>query len=335
MTTVRFAAIGLNHPHIHGLVRCLLRAGGELVAFHAIEDDLAIAFATAFPQARRVSAKNDILDDATINLVASAAIPNERAQLAIDAMHHGKDVLLDKPGMTTLAQLARVRQVQAETGRIVSILYSEHFEVPAAVRAGDLVAAGAIGEVVHVTSLGPHRLRKPSRPAWFFDRARHGGILTDIASHQIEQFLFFTGAEDARVVSASVANRANADTPDFQDTGDVVVAAERANGMIHVDWFTPDGMPVWGDGRVILTGTHGMIEIRKYVDLAGRTGGDHLFLVDGRRVEHIDCGGIDLPFGRRLIADIRDRTETAMPQARCFLAMELALTAQAMAEGAL
>ncbi len=334
MNAMRFGVIGLNHNHIYKQVGCLLRGGAELVAFHAIENDLAAEFAKAFPQARRVSSKHEILDNESIDLIASAAIPSERAGLAIEVMRHGKDVLLDKPGMTTLAQLTEVRKVQAETNRFVSIFYSEHFDVPASVRAGELVASGAIGDVLHVTGLGPHRLRKPDRPAWFFDRACTGGILTDIASHQIEQFLFFTGERNARILSASVANRANPDVPEFQDVGDVLLGTGRSIGMIHVDWFTPDGLPTWGDGRLMMTGSKGTIEIRKYIDPAGREGGNHLFLADDKGVQHIDCSDVELPFGRQLIADVRDRTETAMPQDRCFNAMEIALKAQVIAETA-
>lgn len=332
MSALRFAAVGLNHNHIYGQVNCLLRAGAELVAFHAPEDDLAAPFAEAFPQARRVADRRAILEDGSIAVIASAAIPVERAPLAVEAMRHGKDVLLDKPGMTTLAQLAEVKAVRDETGRILSILYSEHFEVPATVRAGELVAQGAIGEVVHTVGLGPHRLNRPTRPAWFFDRPSYGGILTDIAAHQVEQFLFFTGDRETRVLSATVANRANPATPGLQDVGDMHLASDRATGMIRVDWFTPDGMPTWGDGRLTITGTEGMIELRKYVDLAGRSGGDHLFLADKSGVRHIDCAGTDLPFGRQFLTDVRDRTEIAMPQSRVFRAMELALTAQALAE---
>jgi predicted dehydrogenase len=337
MSALRIAAIGLNHSHIYGQVRCMLHAGAELVAFHAPEDDLAAPFAAAFPQTRRVADPAAILEDASIGLVLTAAIPADRAAIAVAAMRHGKDVMSDKPGMTHFDQLAEVRRVQAETGRIYSIMYSEHFEVPATVRAGELVAAGAIGEVVHTVGLGPHRLKNVAnavRPDWFYQRARYGGILTDIAAHQCEQFLFFTGDRPARVLSASVAKRAHPETPGLQDVGDMHVATDRAAGMIRVDWFTPDGMPTWGDGRLILTGTEGMIELRKYVDIAGRPGGDHLFLADAKGVRHVDCKDVALPYGPALLADIRDRTETAMPQARCFLAMELALTAQAMAEGA-
>ncbi|HVL20495.1 MAG TPA: Gfo/Idh/MocA family oxidoreductase, partial [Amaricoccus sp.] len=300
--------------------------------FHSDEDDRAAAFGKDYPHARRVADMREILEDETIGLVVSAAIPAERADLAIAAMRHGKDVLLDKPGMTTLDQLAAVKAVQEETGRILSILYSEHFEVPATVRAGELVAEGALGEVVHTTGLGPHRLRAPTRAPYFFERARYGGILTDIASHQVEQFLFFTGDRETSILSASVANRGNPATPGLQDVGDMHLATDRATGMIRVDWFTPDGMPVWGDGRLIIVGTEGTIELRKYVDLGGRPGDNHLFLADRSGVRHIDCAGTDLPFGRQFLADVRDRTETAIPQARTFMAMEIAIKAQMLAE---
>ncbi|TCL68194.1 Gfo/Idh/MocA family oxidoreductase [Rhizobium sp. BK251] len=332
MTALRFAAIGINHDHIYGQVNVMLRAGAELVAFYAAEDDLAATFSQRFPQAERVGDRRRILEDRSIGLVLSAAVSSERAGIAIDAMHHGKDVMLDKPGMTTLDQLAEVRRVQAETGRIVSILYSEHFETASTVKAGELVQAGAIGQVIHTTGLGPHRLRKPTRPDWFFDRKRYGGILADIASHQCEQFLFFTGSLEAEVLSATVANRANPETPGLQDYGDIHLRTPQATGYIRVDWFTPDGLPTWGDGRLFIVGTEGTIELRKYLDVAGRPGGDHLFLVDRKGTQHIDCSGVELPYGRQLAADIRDRTETAMSQEHCFKAMELALKAQLQAE---
>ncbi|MCW4116007.1 Gfo/Idh/MocA family oxidoreductase [Aurantimonas sp. MSK8Z-1] len=334
MRPVRFAAIGLAHNHIFGQTRCLLDAGAELVGFHGAGDEFARDYAEAFPRAEPVSEVERLLDDPSIDLIVSAAVSSERTPIAVEAMRRGKDVMLDKPGAVSLEQLDLLRRTQADTGRILSILYSEHFENRATVKAGELVAAGAIGRVVATAGFGPHRLRKASRPDWFFERARCGGILTDIASHQCEQFLFFTGAETASVVAATVANRANPDMPELQDTGDVILSGGGATGFVHVDWFTPDGLPTWGDGRLFVTGTNGSIELRKYVDVAGRPGGDHLFLTDRDGVRHIDCSDVALPYGRQLLADIRARTETAMPQARCFLAMELALTAQKLAEDA-
>lgn len=332
MSELRFAAVGLNHNHIYGQVNCLLRAGARLVAFHEEDDTLAAEFSGTYGDVPRIGSLQAILEDQSIGLITSAAISIRRADLAISAMRHGKDVLVDKPGVTSLEHLRAVRAAQAETARIFSVLYSEHFESRATVKAGELVAAGTIGEVVHVVGLGPHRLRRETRPDWFFRRAEYGGILTDIASHQCEQFLFFTGSDKARVLSAYIGNHANADRPELQDSGDIHLTTGKATGTIHVDWFTPDGLPTWGDGRLFIVGTTGTIEIRKTVDLAGRSGGDHLFLTDRQGVQHVDCSRLELPFGRQFLADIRDRTETAMRQERCFQAMELALTAQQMAE---
>lgn len=330
--TIKFAAIGINHGHIYGQVECLLRAGAELVAFHAPEDDLAAAFAAKFPQAKRVPDAAIILEDRSIAVIVTAAIPGDRAAISIAAMRHGKDVLSDKPGMTSLAELAELRAVQAETGRIFSVLYSEHFETRSTVKAGELVAAGAIGEVVSTVGLGPHSINNGKRAEWFYDRKRYGGILCDIASHQCEQFLFFTGTLEAEVISASVASRANPDRPGLQDIGDIHLRTARTTGYIRVDWFTPKGLPTWGDGRLTILGTEGYMELRKYIDIAGRPGTDHLFLVDGKGTHYVDCSAIQLPFGRQFLTDVANRTETAMSQAHCFKAMELALNAQAMAE---
>ena len=332
MTKLRFAVIGINHAHIHGQIDCLLQAGAEFVGFHAPENDLAKPFAERYPQAPRAADRRRLLEDTSISLIASAGIPFDRAPLGIEVMRHGKDYMTDKPGMTSLQQLAEVRRVQAESSQIYSVCYSEHFETRSTVKAGELVAAGAIGKVVNTTGLGPHKLKNLPRPDWFYQREKTGGVLTDIASHQCEQFLFFADALDAEVVAATVANRANPDKPEFQDFGELLLRARDVTGYVRVDWFTPDGLPNWGDGRLVILGTEGYLELRKYIDIAGAPGIDHLFLVDRKGIQRIDCTGVELPYGRQLIADVLNRTETAMPQARCFKAMELALTAQAMAE---
>jgi predicted dehydrogenase len=334
MTTtpsIRFAAIGLNHNHIYGQTRAVLDAGGVLVSFHAVEDDLAADYAKAFPQARRVKDQREILEDASIQLVVSATIPDVRAATAIAVMQHGKDVMVDKPGVITLDELAAVRKVQAETGRIFSVCFSERFENRATEKASQLVAAGAIGRVVQTMGMGPHALRNNPRPDWFFERKRYGGILCDIAAHQCDQFLHFTGSTQAEVVASHIGNFGNPETPELEDFGEVLLRGNGGTGFIRVDWFTPKGLGVWGDGRLTILGTEGYIELRKYVDIAGRPGGDHLFLVDGKGTQHMDCKAELLPYGTRLIQDVLNRTETAMSQAHCFLATELALKAEALA----
>ncbi|WP_421725545.1 Gfo/Idh/MocA family protein [Bauldia sp.] len=326
-----FATIGINHGHIYEQTRVMIDAGCWLKSFYAPEDDLAAAYTKAFPDAKRVTDERAILEDLEVRLVLGAGILCERAPMAVRAMRHGKDVMLDKPGATSLEQLAELRDVQAETGRILSILYSEHYTQRATIAAGELVKAGAIGQVMQTTGLGPHREGNYARPDWFYDRDKTGGILCDIGSHQAEQFLFFAGANAAEVVSAQVANFDHPDHPTFEDFGQMLIVSDNATGFVRVDWFTQDGLPVWGDGRLIVLGTEGTIELRKYIDIAGRPHGDHLFLVDGDGVRHIDCSTTEITYGRQLRDGVLNRTETAMTQAHCFLATELALKAQAMA----
>ena len=329
---IKFAVIGINHGHINSQVGAVQRGGGELVSFHAKEPDLADAFAKRFPQARRARSEDEILEDDGIQLVLSSIIPDERAPLGIRVMKHGKDYMSDKPGITTLDQLADVRRVQAETRRIYSIMYSERLENRATVRAGELVKAGAIGQVVQTVGLGPHRMDAKTRPAWFFDRPRFGGILCDIASHQADQFLYFTGSTRAEVVAAQVGNVHHPQYPTFEDFGDAMLRGDRGSGYIRVDWFTPDGLATWGDARLTILGTDGFIEIRKNIDIGGKTGDNHLFLVDNKETRYIDCRNVPLPYGEQLVSDVLNRTETAMPQAHCFLATELILKAQKQAQ---
>lgn len=328
---IRFATIGLNHNHIYGQTRVMLNAGAELVAVHAEEDDLAAAYMSTFPQARRVADKREILEDRSIDMVVSATVPDTRADVAIEIMRHGKDVMVDKPGVITLDELARVRAAQAETKRIFSVCFSERFETGSTERASQLVAQGAIGKVMQTVGLGPHALNNNPRPDWFFQRKRYGGILTDIAAHQCDQFLHFTGSTQAQVAASHIANHHNPQHPELEDFGEVLLRGDGGSGYIRVDWFTPKGLGTWGDGRLTILGTDGYIELRKYVDVAGRPGGDHLFIVDQKGARHEDCSKVALSYGPRLVQDILNRTETAMTQAHCFLATELALTAEANA----
>ena len=329
---IRFAVTGLNHGHIYGQTQSMLDAGATGVCFYAPEQDLAAQFSSSFHQIPRVNTLDEILEDKSIQLVLNAGIPAERAAMGIQVMRHGKDYMVDKPGLITLEQLEEVRQAQAETGQIYSVCYSERFWSRAATKATELIRAGKIGDVIQTLSLGPHQRRLPTRPDWFFIKERYGGILTDIGSHNFDQFLHFTGSTSAEIVSSQIANFHHPEHPELEDFGDVIVRGNGGVGYIRVDWFTPDGLGVWGDGRLFITGTDGYIELRKYIDLAGRPGGEHLFLVNQQGTEYIDCQDVPLPYASQLSEDIINRTETAMTQAHAFLAMELAIKAENQAD---
>ena len=317
----KFAVIGINHNHIFGMTSAVLRGGGELAAFYAIEDDLAADFSAKYPNVRRVSDKAAILEDSSIALVLSAGIPSERARLGIEVMECGKDYFCDKAAFIHRADLAEARRVQAETGRIFSICYSERVLEPGAWRAGELVKAGAIGRVLHVAISAPHILKIDTRPSWFFERKHFGGILTDIGSHQIEQFLYFAGIENAEIVGAQTANYAHPNYPEFEDFGAVMLrgyaGGETATGYAQVDWLVPEGGGRTARHRTLL-GTEGVLEIEH----------SSLTLTTSRGTRRIECADAPSDFGRLLVSDVQNRTETAMNQKHCFHASEVTLLAQ-------
>lgn len=332
MSELSVGVIGVDHRHIFGQLQGMLDAGATCKGWWTEGEPQPVeGFVERFPKVPRVQDRRALLDDPDIDLILLADIPVRRADRAIEAMRAGKDVMTDKPGCTTLGQLEAIKQATAETGRIWSIDFSERFEVPAVQKAAQLVAEGAVGQVIQTVGLGPHRLNRATRPDWFFAEDQYGGILTDIASHQIDQFLFFTGSTDAEIVASSVGNFANPADRGLQDFGEVSLRSDKGQGYVRVDWYTPDALPTWGDGRLTILGTQGTIELRKYVDICGRDGTDHVFLVNGERCDYFDASGEALTYFERLAADVRGRTETAMGQRHCFKVMELALKAQAQA----
>ncbi len=333
--TIRFGVVGIEHRHIYHLIQGLLDAGASCAGYATSHADPLVlqGVRSRFPDLKAVESAEALLDDDSIKLIVTADVPSRRAELAIDAMRRGKDVLTDKPGVTSFAQLAAVQQAVRETGRLFAICFSERHIVPSVAMAQKLVQDGALGNVFHTLSMGPHRLNAATRPAWFFDKAYYGGILVDIASHQIDQFLVLTGSTDATVSHAVCSHIGQATPVHFQDFGEIALASRDnpARGYIRVDWFTPDGLPTWGDGRLFIGGTEGSIEIRKYVDIEGRAGGEHLFLCDRKGTRHIDCSREPITFFRDLVADVQNRTDRAVPQDHVFAVSRLALEADALA----
>jgi predicted dehydrogenase len=330
------AAAHLDHGHIYGMGNGLIEAGAELRWVYDPDPAKVEAFVARYPGARPARGLDEILDDAEVQLVATAAVPSTRCDLGIRVMEAGKDFFTDKAPMTTLEQLGRARAAVERTGRKYLVYYSERIHTESGVRAGELIDDGAIGRVIQVLGLGPHRLNVGSRPDWFFDKSRYGGILVDIGSHQIEQFLSYAGAQDAEVLMARADNLAHAERPGLEDFGEATLRADNgASNYFRVDWFTPDGLPTWGDGRTIILGTDGYIELRKYIDIARHDDGDHLYLVTHAGVEHMALTGkVGFPFFGRLVLDCLGRTERAMTQAHAFKAAELCLRAQEVADAA-
>ncbi|MBS4195920.1 Gfo/Idh/MocA family protein [Lederbergia citri] len=325
-----FAAIALDHGHIYGQCNGLIEAGATLKWVYDPDQAKVEQFLKTYPQAKQANNIDEILEDKEVKLVAAAAVPSERSPLGNRVMRAGKDYFTDKTPFTTLEQLKETKRVVQETGKKYMVYYSERLHVESAVFAGQLIEKGAIGRVIQVTGFGPHRLNAPSRPDWFFKKEKYGGILCDIGSHQIEQFLFYSGAKDAKVLHSKVANYDNPEYPELEDYGDATLVGDNgATQYFRVDWFTPDGLSTWGDGRTFIVGTKGTIEIRKYVDLTRENGGNHLYLVNQEGEKYFDLKGkVGYPFFGELIKDCIHRTENAMTQAHAFKAAELCLVAQ-------
>lgn len=328
----KLGVLGIDHGHIFGMLSNMMAEG--CTCDHYWTDGPAVTeekFGQVFGL-DKVADKRRILEDPDVRMVLISAVPADRAALAIAAMEAGKDVMVDKPGCTTLAQLAALQEVQARTGRIWSVNFSERFQVPVTTRASELVAQGAIGRVVQVVTLAPHKQNLATRPDWFFQRERYGGILVDIGSHQFDQFLHFTGSTQVEIAHALVENTTRPEHPGFQDYGEATLIGDKGHGYHRLDWFTPDGLPTWGDGRLFLLGTEGSIECRKYTDIGRPHQTDTLYLVNGEDNTAIDCRDAGRPYFSRLIADVEDRSATAMPQDHAFRVMDVAIRAQMQAE---
>ena len=327
------AAVGLDHGHVYGMCNGLVEAGAEIRLAFDPDPDKVQRFLDTYPQAKAARSKQAVLDDPAIKLIVSSCVPCDRGPLGVEVMLHGKDYFVDKAPLITLEHLAAARAKAAETGQKYFVYYGERLHSECSIYAGNLIAEGAIGRVLQVIGLGPHRLAAATRPAWFFERESYGGILIDIGSHQIEQFLHFAGAQDAQVVSSRVANYANKQYPELEDFGDATLTADNgATNYFRVDWFTPAGLGAWGDGRATIMGTDGYIELRKYLDIARDSDSDQLYLVNGKQEKRIPTHNtVGFPFFGQLILDCLNRTENAMTQERAFRVAELSLIAQQQA----
>ncbi len=329
-----FSAVRLDHGHIYGMTNALTEAGGTLKYVWDPDPKKVEKFVQTYPHVKVARSEAEALEDKETHMIAGAAITSERCALGLRTMAAGKDYFTDKAPFTTMEQLNSAKRMVEETGKKYMVYYSERLHVEGAILAGYMIDSGEIGKVIHVEGFGPHRLGAAWRPKWFFEKEKYGGILCDIGSHQIEQYLAFAGEEDAWVDFSRIGNYHNPDHPELDDFGDCSITGKNdTTNYFRVDWFTPDGLRTWGDGRTIILGTDGYIEIRKFIDVATESGqGNQVILVNGKGEQKIDATGVTgYPFFGQLILDSLNRTENAMTQAHAFKAAELCLQAQAQA----
>lgn len=325
-----FGVIGLEHGHIFAMCNGLIESGAKLTRVYDDDPNKVAEFLNRYPQAVAAASEEEILNDPKIRLVACAIRPCRRCEIGLRVMEHGKDYFSDKPGMLTLEEVEAARTCCARTGQKYMIYFGERVHVEGSVFAQQLIEQGAIGRVLQMTILAPHRLNKETRPDWFFCPEKGGGIIADIGSHQIEQFMTFCGSDHIKIISSVVANHANRDYPDFEDFGECMLAADNgATGYFRVDWFTPDGLGAWGDGRVFIVGTEGTIEIRKYINVAESSNGDNVYLVNKQgEYKYEVTGKTGFVFFGQFLKDCMERTENAMSQEHVFAVMTVTIQAE-------
>lgn len=323
-------ACRLDHGHIYGMCKGLKEFGAKIKYVFDYDKSKVNDFLKTFPDAIVISTVEEMMKIKEINLIATSAIANERYLIGLKALDNGKDFFSDKAPFTTLEQVSLARKKVKETGKKWFVYYSERLHVESAIFAGDLIKSGRIGNVVSIKGWGPHRLAEKTRPNWFFNKEQYGGILTDIGSHQLEQVLSYANAKDAKLLSSRVGNLTHPQYPGLEDFGDATyITDNNIPCYISVDWFTPDGLTTWGDGRMFIVGTKGYIEIRKYVDIANSTKPNHIYVVDEEKEEHYEINGmVGFPFFGELIQDCLNRTEIAMTQEHIFRSIELAIEAE-------
>lgn len=329
-----FAAAYLDHGHVYGQTNGLRDAGATLKYVYDTDSARIEKFVQTYPGVQVADSFEQVLADPAVKLVASAAIPNQRADIGMRVLRAGKDYFTDKSPFTSLQQLHDVAGVVAETQGKYAVYYAERLHNDAAWRAGELVAQGAIGRVLQVINLAPHRLAKETRPSWFFEKPCYGGIITDIGSHQVEQFLTYADCSDATVNFARVENFSHADKPGLEDFGEFsLIGNNGASFYSRVDWYTPNGQESWGDGRTFIMGTEGSIELRKYLDVARSAPSSKLLLVNRVCEQEFEClDQTGFPFFGLFILDCIHRTEKAMSQAHIFKAAQISMQAQVVAD---
>jgi predicted dehydrogenase len=330
--SVRMGVNGLDHNHVFEIVERLVKAGAEASA-HVQDGGLLEAYEGWQTESRPVTFEEMLADD-SIDLVVTSAIPNRRADIALRAIAAGKHVVTDKPGLTTMAQLDAIRAaVDGRPGRPWTVLFTERYENRAIAEAVRLARSGAVGRIVHVIGSGPHTMWAKRRPDWFWDPEATGGILVDIGSHQVDQFLSIADltAADVEIVAAAVGNVASPHHPAMQDIGSMTLAGPGVVSDHRLDYLTAKGLGTWGDCRLTIVGVDGTIEARANVDVAGAEGAEHLIVVDGEGTRRVDISGVVVDWGEQLIADLADDGERLMTQQHAIDVTDVCLRAQAAA----
>jgi predicted dehydrogenase len=254
----RIAVAGAAHPHVdYALDEIGRNPDYRLVAVADPDRELAAKWAAPYG-AQVFTDHRTMLDAVEADVVVTAGVYGDRGRTVVDALRAGCHVLADKPLCTTLDDLEAITAAARETGRHVVLMLEKRY-YPETLAALELVRAGTLGEITGVLSSAPHKLNRSARPGWFFDRAGYGGILADLAVHDIDAALLFTGLT-AGTVRGDIAGTVPG-TDGFAPYGVATLASAGVLVTAEVSWMTPAASAVHGDYRMRLIGTRGTAEL--------------------------------------------------------------------------
>lgn len=332
-TPFRVCVVGLQHAHGKDIAKLLFDNGADIVSVYDRDSEKVEAFKKIYPDVKILDSEEEALKE-ECEMYVLAGVPSERAPFGIKALYSGKNVISDKPSVTNYKDLEALKKATKESGKRYFTYFGERLRVEASLYAEEIIKSGKIGRVVSIMGWGPHRLGdETKRPMWIWDPKTAGGVITDLASHQIEQLFFYSGAKTGKVVSSRTANYSHKEHPLFEDFGDGTILFDNGvTGYFRVDWLTPKGLSTWGDGRTIILGTKGYIELRKYVDVAKSSDKNNVYWVDEEGEHYQNATGLTgYPFFKKMIDDCTHNTDTAMNQDYIFKVLELTLDAQSKA----
>jgi predicted dehydrogenase len=251
------AIIGVAHPHVEYVLEELKRSDRKDYTLLGVQDsDVELAHHYAAPFGAPVFAQvNEILAERP-DVAVIAGRYAERGTEAAAALRAGAHIIADKPLCTSLEQLNEVEQAVRVSGRSVTLLLEKR-GYPETLAAHEFIQTGGLGEIVGITSVGPHKLNPNTRPEWFFRRDEYGGIIGDLAVHDLDTALLFAPAQSAQVRGWVRAVAPNG----FAHYGVASVITPTTVISAEVSWLTPQASDVHGDYRMRVVGTRGTLEI--------------------------------------------------------------------------
>jgi len=266
MSSIRFAVAGLKHFHILTFVKGMQALeGAEFVGFFDDDPELRAQYSKEFGVPAFASVA-ELVETAQPEVVGVAEVNQGKAAVICELAERGCHVMVDKPLVTSFAELDQVEAAAQKTGRRIGLMLTQRYNGPTrAVR--ELLLNGQLGRLVSLTGLAPHKLKPEGRPAWMFNPQLYGGVLNDLCIHDIDLCRWLWGEEPVAVTASEGCLRFT-EFEGFTDHAEVFLEfADSSTAMLRVDWLTPDSFPAHGDGRHFFECTEGTIEIVSAPDI--------------------------------------------------------------------